>query len=116
LTYLAKVSAMTCDGSLSTYGKLWRVGKDACETSDASGVLIVLLVQFCRCLNEALSLMLQQKKEMLAHGLQKSGIIGGRLEEEIVQGLDVGGLEGAFSRAQRVDLGRFENIHPSRKS
>lgn len=56
LTDLADVSAMICDGSLSTYGKLWRVSKNACETSDAGGVLIVLLIQFRRCLDIPLNL------------------------------------------------------------
>lgn len=44
---------------------------------------------------------------MLTYGLQKGGVIGGRLEEEIVQGLDVGGLEEAFSWVQGIDLGRL---------
>lgn len=80
---------------LITYRLLWRARDDARKRGNAYRVLVVLAVQLGGCLRvlpHQLSISEHDRPRKSTYRLQLHGIIGGRLDEEIVQVLHESGL------------------------
>lgn len=80
---------------LITYRLLWRARDDARKCGNANRVLVVLAVELGGCLRvlpHQLSISEHDRPRKSTYRLQLHGIIGGRLNQEIVQVLHESGL------------------------